>query len=297
MTMEVALPKIPHIGLARRALEVAFAAGMLLVATSVQASGAPPERLRFLVCQPGGPELGAEEQTVIRDLYRYVEKKLEMKEGAIEGSYYNKRKDCLKALGTDPDLLMLSLDLFIERRKDMKLQAVAQIELHGSTEHRYYLMASARGPKSLNDLRGKPIAGTHLDNAKFVARVILGGRLGTPAELVLQPKALGLRAVRSVIRGKADAVLLVGAQYRALRGTPFEKKLKLVHESDPLPNAPVAVTAKRVPADLRARLGKILDEMASDPKGRALVDTFGIGGFARPAPNTWDRIDATMRRP
>ncbi len=265
-----------------------------LAATMLSAPAhAATESLQFLICQPGGPELQEKEQTVIRDFYRYFGKKLAMKEGAITGNYFNRRAKCIEALDENPSIVMLSLDLYIERADDLKLLPIAQIDADGTTS-KYYLMSGLEGPSTLAQVRGKPIAGTHLSNPKFVARVVFDGKLGTPNELVLKPQNLGLRAVRNVIRGRAAAVLLDAQQYRAIDGTPFQKKLKLVYESEPLPNAPVAVSSTRIDAKLAGELSKLLTTMNTDPNGQALVKTFGIKGFVKPAPKTWDGVKAVM---
>lgn len=253
-----------------------------------------PDHLSFVVCQLGGPELELHEQTVIRDFYRYVGKKLGMAEGSIDGTYHTKRAGCLAALAKAPEVLMLSLDMFLEQRKALSLEAIAQVDLEGGTSSRFYLLTTTDGPSSLTELRGKPISGTNLHNPAFVARVIFGGKLGMPAELTLKPEKLGLRAVRSVIRGKATAVLLDESQYKAIRGTPFESKLRLVFTSEPLPNAPVAVAKTRVAEGLSKRLGDVMMQMNSDKNGQELVKTFGIKGFVKPAPGTWKTLEAVM---
>jgi hypothetical protein len=276
-----------------------LAAALLGLATlpagTTPARAAPPERLLFLVCQPGGPELEASEQTVIRDFYRYVGTRLGMKEDAIDGAYYNRKKDCVKALAGEPGVLMLSLDLYLDQRAALDLEPVAQVDLASGTASTFYLMGRADGPSDLTELRGKPVTGTHLEDPRFVARVVMDGKLGAPGELVLRPETLGLRAVRSVLRGKAAAVLLDSAQHAALADTPFAKDLKVLYTSPALPNPPVAVSLKRVPAGLGKRLGKVMMEMVTDPAGQKLIKTFGLKGFVLPAPKTWDALEAKLR--
>lgn len=269
-----------------------FIATACALAAPATASAEDPATLHFLICQPGGPELEEKEQTVIRDFYRYFGKKLGMKEGSITGDYFNRRPKCLEALNAAPAIVLLSLDLYIERADE--LQPIAQVNAEGGTSSKFYLMVGAEGPENVDGVRGRPITGTLLSNPEFVAKVLLGGKLGPAKELVLKPEALGLRAVRNVIRGKATAVLLDQPQYDAIAGTPFQKKLRLVYESEALPNPPVAVARTRVAADLAARLAKLLTTMHDDPNGQALVKTFGVKGFVHPAPKTWDGIKAVM---
>ena len=48
---------------------------MLTLAAAGTAHAKGDEPLRFLVCQPGGPTLEDQEQTVIRDFYRFISTK------------------------------------------------------------------------------------------------------------------------------------------------------------------------------------------------------------------------------
>ena len=266
----------------------------LLGALTFLAPDAKAEKLTFLICQPGGPDLKDEEQAVMRDFYNYIGDKLGFKSGSIQGEYLTNRKRCLTALKSKPSVLMLSLDLYLDAYKNKQLEAVAQIKVRGKTESRYYLMSSAEGPKTTSKLRGKAISGTTVHDARFVAKVIMKGELGAAEELVLKPKRLGLRGVRDVIRGKTSAVLLDEPQFQALAGTPFEKKLQLVYKSELLANPPIAVNKRRVKAALRKKMKKLMMGMSSDEEGKKLLSAFGIDAFVAPKADTWKAMSGRM---
>lgn len=251
----------------------------------------------FLLCQVGGPALEAKEQAVIREFYGYFEKKLGYPAGTIKGEYLVERSQCLAALQKDPQVVMLSLDVFLSKRKELKLEPLAQIELDvGTTDHWYLMSSRVSGPSTPAEVKGKPITGAGLDDKSFVARVVLDGALGGPDELVLVPEALGLRAIRSVIGGKAQAVLLDGVSYRGLTGTPFERKLKTVYESKPLPTPPIAVTPA-VDKETATQLAGALLSMRGDPKGQSMLAAFGLKGFVKPDPAVYDAAEARLKGP
>ena len=58
--------------------------------------------------------------------------------------------------------------------------------------------------------------------------------------------------------------------------------------------APRPYQIPRTLAEAHERRGKILLEMNGDPHGQALVKTFGLKGFVRPAPGVWDPIEAML---
>ena len=263
-----------------------------LLASSTPATAA---KLSFLICQPGGPDLKDQEQAIMRDFYGYIGKKLGFKQGQIQGQYLTNRKKCLKALEEKPSVLMLSLDLFLDAYKTKRLEPIAQIKIRGKTKSAYYLMSSAGGPSKLEELRGKKISGTTVHDPRFVANVIMKGQLGSVEELALKPKKLGLRGVRDVIRGKSSAVLLDEPQYQALSGTPFEKKLQLVYQSDALTNPPIAVDKQRVKKPLRKKMRSLMLSMSTEDRGKKLLSAFGIDAFVQPSASSWKAMSQQMK--
>jgi len=252
--------------------------------------------LTFLICQPGGPDLKDQEQALMRDFYSYVGKRVGITQENISGEYLTKRKKCLKALKQKPSVLMLSLDMYLSASRTKSLTPVAQIKIRGKTSGRYFLMSSIEGPKELSAIRGKQISGTMVHDPAFVAKVVMNGQLGAVNTLKLKPQKLGLRGVRDVIRGKSAAVLLDEAQYNAIEGTPFEKKLQLVFTSDSLPNAPIAVSTSKVKGSTLKKMQNVMREMTKDPEGKKLLDAFGIEAFVAPKKNTWNSMMEKISR-
>src|SRR5688572_3427417 len=236
----------------RRTLALALLlAGILSLARTAEAA----DPIRLLICQPGGPELGDEQQKLIDKMYRYLELKTGTEKGRIQGYYTNDREKCLVELEKKPAIILPSLPVYLEFKEKYGMTPVAQLRLNQKTEDFFYVMIQAKSPvASVRDLAGKTITGTHLGSPSFLLDIVLEGKL-TPSEVTVKPERFGLRAIRDVIKGKADAVLLDGTQYRAVAGTQFEKQLKLLHTSKALPTPPVTVT-KHAPKEFGAKLGE-----------------------------------------
>lgn len=266
----------------------------LVVAASVSAESQAATPIRFLICQPGGPDLAPDQQVVIRKLYRYLERKTGLENGQIVGIYANTRASCEKELKTPPTVFFPSLPMFMEYRKRLGLEAVAQLQLRGRVRDHFYVMAKKGSGLILDKLVGKTLTGTHLDSEQFVADIVLEGRVKLK-DVKLKTERLGLRAIRAVTRGRADAVVLDGTQYRALTGTKFEKKLELVHISKDVPTPPVAVLSDCPLAGFGRKLARALVGMGTDPEGEAVLGLFRIEGFAIPAPQTWAQLEARFR--
>lgn len=266
---------------------IRFGLALALLALAPRAEAAGP--LRFLVCQPGGPALAPEQEKVLDALYRYLERKTDLTDRRIEGIYAHTREACDEALKSEPAVIFPSLPMFLELRRTMDLQAVAQLEVDGRLRDRFYLMVRADDQLTAPALAGRRVVGTHLYSTSFVGEVALSG-LVDPASLELVPEKRALRGIRAVIRKKADAVLLDGFQFRALQGTAFEKKLKVAHASPEVPTPPIAVVAGRAPSGFGTKLARALVDMAKDPDGQRVLKLFRIEGFAIPKPRTYAQL-------
>lgn len=282
-------------GLRRTVLSCALICGLAggLAAPRTAHAGADP--VRFLICQPGGPELTDEQQKLVERLYRYLEDQTGLKDGQIVGIYTNTREACEKELKKQgPTVFFPSLPIFMEYRKKMGLEAVAQLQIDGQVRDHFYVMAKEDSDLTLEKLAGKTLAGTHLGSERFVADIVLEGKVEL-SEVKLKQERLGLRAIRAVRRGRADAVLLDGTQYRALKGTRYEDGLKVIHVSKDVPTPPVAVVKRRAPKGLGRRLAKALTGMKADPEGQDVLKLFRIEGFSVPKPQTWAQLEARFR--
>ncbi len=275
----------------RRVLVSAVMIGSLFGVSTAAEAGDP---MRLLICQPGGPDLGDEQQHVIDKMYRYIERKTALETGRIQGYYTNDREKCLEELAKKPAIVIPSLPIYLEYKEKIGLTPVAQLRLNGKVEDPFYILVKADSPmSSARDLAGKTVIGTHLGSPSFLLDIILEGKL-TSKEVTVKSERFGLRAIRDVTKGKADAVLLDGTQYRALAGTQFEKQLKLLVTSKALPTPPVTVT-KSAPPGFVTKLGAALVGMTEDREGQEVVRIFRVEGFELAEPKTWASLEKQIK--
>ena len=228
-------------------------------------------------------------------LFQHLEKKLKLEAGQFRGRYANSTDDCEDALSDKPAVIFPSVPIFIEKRRALGLVPVAQLRINGQSRDHFYVMIRADDDLDLAKLKGKTLIGTHLDSPRFLTDAVFGGAL-QPGDLKLKPTKRALRAIRRVIRGKADAVVLDGTQYRALEGSRYLKKLKLMHTSPTVPTPPVTVVERRVSPDFGRRLGQALVSMAKDPDGQKVLQTFKIEGFEATSLQQWAKLEARLSR-
>lgn len=264
------------------------------VATPAEAAKAP---VKFLICQPGGPDLAPEQQQVLEQLFRYLERKtgLSATNGSIEGVYTNNWDDCEKQLKRNPNIIFPTLPIYLELNRTLGLTPVAQLRINDRVQDNFYVMVKKDSTLTVEGLEGKTITGTHLGCQAFTEQVALGGKVAL-GKVKLQPEKLGLRAIRKVMRGKADAVILDGFQYRNLKGTSFGKNLKPIHVSSDVPTPPVAVVTDRMGKGAVADLQNALVNMHKDPEGQSVLKLFRIEGFAAPEANAYGKLQSLLTK-
>ncbi len=201
-----------------------------------------------------------------------------------------------------PRFGIVSLALFLRWREELSLTVVAQSERNHVVTERYHLVVAQGSPvQSLADLKAG-VAGrkavvwsSHLDDPRFVSRVVLEGALAVSLDdagdargvVTAQP----LRALRRMKAGEAfegqpvDAVLLEDAAWNELQKiASFRDGLRAIHASPPLPTPPVVAFGAVDPDDV-GRLRQALVSMHEDAAGRELLGTLQVTGFGPPTPD------------
>jgi ABC-type phosphate/phosphonate transport system substrate-binding protein len=133
--------------------------------------------------------------------------------------------------------------------------------------------------KSLDDLQGKRLASNHLQDPRFVERVIFDGKIDPQKYFTLQPTSSPIKPFKQVDRGEADAALVDDSQLEHMKTLPFGGSLRVVYSSPPLPPFPlVAFTKTTSPAE-RESVRKLLLRMCGSPDGKEVCKSLTIGHF------------------
>jgi ABC-type phosphate/phosphonate transport system substrate-binding protein len=290
----------------RRAVIAAFVvASASVIARGDGPPAAAPEEARstLVVCYPNAPGSTEAARPVMERLGAHLSARVGFEVAPI---YTNDAAEAQRWIDERrPRFAILSLGLFLRWREALDLAVVAQSERHNAILERYHLVVAQDSPwRTLDDVKaGAPapdrsrrgvIWSSHLDDPRFVSRVVLGGALTiTPDEagdargvVTAQP----LRAIRRMKSGEpfegapVDAVLLEDAAWTELQKIQsFREGLRALHVSQPLPT-PVVVTFGDVPAADVERLRQALVSMHEHADGRELLTTLQCTGFAAPAP-------------
>ncbi|MFN7975334.1 MAG: hypothetical protein U0166_23770 [Acidobacteriota bacterium] len=198
--------------------------------------------------------------------------------GTVVGRGVGSVADAREAIRGAPAVAFLSLPLYLEAAaSDRRPRILRTPRRGGQTFERYEVVVRAGSPiASVSDLAGKSLTGSLLWDDRFVKNVVLDSP-GLSVEL--RPVRRPLDAVKAVKEGRADAMLLTGAESMALEGLVGKGELRSVFVSAPLPLPPiVGFSAAAAPGE--AALVEALGKLCADPDGALLCEAFAIEGFA-----------------
>jgi hypothetical protein len=171
------------------------------------------------------------------------------------------------------------LGLYLELRDPHNLVPVVQPRIKGRTSERYRVMVQKDKYKSLDELKGKTLGGTVLEEPSFIGKIVFSGKYDPARFFILKPSNQAIRALRALDKGELDAVILNEQQFGALGSLHREKPLEAVFESAEIPLMGVVANSAITTAEERARFGKALEGMCTDAEGKKLCELFGVESF------------------
>jgi ABC-type phosphate/phosphonate transport system substrate-binding protein len=244
------------------------------------AQPAQPEPLVALVCYPGGPVRARDAKPAMDSMLRVIEESGHWSPGSITAHFTSKVDECRKFMKEkDPHIMFISLGLYLESKAKHNLVPVAQPNIDGKKTDTYRILVLKDKYRTLTDLKGKTLGGTHLTEPKFLKRIVFKSQIDPQSHFKLKPSRRALRALRNLNRGKLDAVIINQQQYKSLGSLKFADQLAAVFTSDPIPLAGLVANGKKTTKDERGRLTQALSAMCSHSKGKELCEMFGVEAF------------------
>jgi ABC-type phosphate/phosphonate transport system substrate-binding protein len=208
--------------------------------------------------------------------------------------------DALRRLWQDPQLLLgqtCGFPLVKGLAGEAQVVAVPIYACAGcdGAKHRSVVVAGrSSGRDRLEDLRGAVFAINGLDSntGMNLARAALAP-IAKGAPMFRRTMETGSHAgsLAAVAAGRADAAAIDCVSFAHLqRCQPaLVDQVRVIAETPASPSLPL-ITAHSTTPSVRRTLFDILVDVAGDPQSRRACDALFIKGFARPEPETYDRI-------
>jgi ABC transporter, phosphonate, periplasmic substrate-binding protein len=246
---------------------------------------AAAEPYQMVVVNPGGPSPSEQAQQQVDRMAKEVGVAAGWPESATSASYFNDSAAALAFIQqSKPGFVLGTPGFYLKYRKELKLSLFCQALLSGASEGQYFVVAKKDSFAALADLKGKTLAGTHLNEPEFVQRVVFEGKLDPE---VKTKSMRSLRALRRLTKGEVDAVLLDAKEHAGMGTLEFAKSLVTIYQSKPIPNAGFMVVSGNVAPQQVKALAKALGGFCEMSSGTEICRDFDISGF-KPA------TDATL---
>lgn len=205
---------------------------------------------RMALCFPGGPGSTTSAQPTVDQFLEKLASTAGWK--SASGHYYPTLSTCRQQVegSSPPTVVMVPLDLFLDRQEAWKLQAAVTL-VNAETSGQFHVYAK-RG-LTLDALKGQGVATSLRANSRFLSRVAFAGAIDLDKDVKFERSRSARKAIKKLIKGDVAAVVIDDVQYRSFKGLPLTKELVAIHSGPELPGALVAGLGA-VPKGLKSAL-------------------------------------------
>jgi len=274
-----------------RKLVIIFISLLIFSSCAVAQEGAQGEELSMAIVTPGGPSPKKVEK-YIGQFIGIIAERIGIGEDSVTARYFTELKPALDYLEKSRDSFIIgSLGFYLSQRKALNLIPLARVALTiGPAEH-YYLVVKKGTFTTLDELKGKTISGSTLyEDPGFLNRIVFDNRVDISSDFILKPTSRTLSAIRKLLKGKLQGVLLDGVQYKSLEKLPFFDEIDVLYRSPRLPDVGLMMIDTPAARKLKDRLLDALLEMGNSEEGAATFKSIGLAGFKLIDPASLDEV-------
>ena len=262
--------------LMRRRFSPAFArcalSASLLLSPMAAAAGSPATGIVILKEHAVGGT--AQAQTFVDRLMARVEKIANLK--GLRGVFYTSRSRAVKWIDAEqPAFGIVSLAAFLDLRVRYGLSVIGKALVAQAGGRQYFIVSS--GSDSLDACKGSTLASDHLDDVRFVEKIVANGDFKV-ADFTQVPSRRPVQTLKKVLSREANCGLIDDAQLAYLKRLDGGDGLRTVWKSKKLPPM-VVVAFEPVNAKTRARFKKGLSKICAGG-GEATCKEAGISSLA-----------------
>ena len=236
----------------------------------------------LVIVQPGYPGSTAEAAAFVARLCAAV--RAEGGPGIGAGEYHNNEQQGIDAIRAKrPTVGIVSLGFALKHQKSLALRPL----LWSHPDEAFHILVRKDTLRKLGDLEGRTVTGTPLLEPEFVQRVLFAD-----ARTNWQSDGAKFfsRAVRNVVRGRRDAVLLSNREYRGFLKLRYAQDLEVLHTTEAYPTAVVVAFGARLSGKEETKLSAALKNLPNSIDGKTLLEEMGIAGFRAVDEERWGKL-------
>jgi len=233
----------------------------------------------FVILQPGAPATEEEARPYLRLLFDYLDAKVGG--GKFSGAFFGEVEPGLSYIKTTrPGYGFVSIGIYLKHGKAMRMTPLAQLVFDGKQEGPYHIMVRKARYGSLDELKGKQLAGAILFEPELFFGHGLEGKYSAK-DFELIPTTRTLRYLRKVAKDKTDAIVLDQRAHQGLHKIKLKAELVAIHQTAAIPHPLFVAFEGLAPKTERARMQDALAGLCRDEAGKKVCQNFEFDDFAK----------------
>lgn len=243
--------------------------------------GYSAQKTSFALIFLGGPDTGAEGETIITQFMSSLAKLSGIPSGSLQGKYFNNINEAKTYITHNKNVyIMASIGFFLSNRHAMNLAPLAVVKLRGNDKEQFYLAVKKGAYSNLKQLKGKTLSGNVLyEDPRFINTMIFDNVLTIGNFFVLKPTNRPLSAIRRLTTGQYDAVLLNHMQYYSLKNIATFQQVDIIHQSPKMPALGMMMTNTAQNRSTKDKIIRAVTTMCNQADTKDVCKNFGIDGF------------------
>jgi len=226
---------------------IALAATGVVLAAALLSGPLRAGEKDLLMVLSGFPGTPTQAQPYIDRMLRHLENKLGWPANSMTGRYLADGVQGAKQLeSAAPGLALVDPSVYAGRHRALGMKVIAKVEVDGRGEETYSVVVPKNGPSSLQELKGKTVAGAVVHDPVFVANVVMDGALA-PSDIRPVPQQRPLSALRDVARGVVDAAVVDSQVIEHMAKLDIAGEIRVLHTARPVPAPAVVVMGAGIP--------------------------------------------------
>lgn len=246
------------------------------------------EKISFTLIFLGGPDTGAEGDKIISQFITSLAKLSGLKKESFQGKYFTTITDAKTYLKQNKNsYIMGSIGFFLANRSSMNLVPLAIVKQQSLATEQYKLIVKKGKYSSLEQLKGKILAGNVLyEDKKFINTMIFKNKIDVSSYFILKPTNRPLSAIRKLIKDEYAAVLVNTRDYNSLKSLDLFPKIQVLKESPAMPALGLMMVNTKTNQAAKSKIINAVTRMCGQADTKEVCKSFSIDGF--------DKIEAEI---
>lgn len=255
----------------------------LLVLLSSVVAAQPPAAVSFVVLREHGVGSASQAQPHVDKLMQRIGT---LTGWTAKGKYLRSRSAAREFVhDSQAEFGLMTLAAFLDLRGEYGLDVLGSVDVAAAGGRRYHLISTTAA--TIDACRGKPLASDHLDDARFIDRVVAANAFSL-GQFELRPTKRPMQTLKAAIRGEATCALIDDAQLAAAPKVEGGSGLTTVWSSAELPPM-VLVALRTATAERRKKLAGQIGQICQGP-GRSVCEAAGISALRPASAKTYAKI-------